>query len=847
MTDTHWPSGNTELADLIRAFDWAASPLGPAATWSPTLKTAVDLVLQSPVPMVLLWGPDGIMIYNDAYSRFAGGRHPRLLGAKVLEGWAEVSDFNRRVMESGLSGNPLSFQEQHLVLHRHGEPEEVWLDLNYSPVVDPAGIPQGVLAIVIETTSRVLAGRQLQERARLAALGADVGVALTTTNPLPDILRQCTDAVVTHLDAAFARIWTLDPTGEFLELQASSGLYTHTNGGHARVPVGQFKIGLIARERAPHLTNDVLTDPRVGDREWARREGMIAFAGYPLIVDGSLTGVIALFARHSLGQDTLAALESIANSVALGIQRKRTEIALREARDAAESANRAKSDFLASMSHELRTPLNAIIGYSEMLEEEAQASGGGALLNDLRKIHSAGHHLLSLISDVLDLSKIEAGRMELYPETFDVGRVLQEVATTIQPLIAKNGNTLCLELAENLGEMHSDLTKLRQSLFNLLSNAAKFTHNGTITLRAARQDLDGADALQFTVSDTGTGIPAERLHRLFQPFTQLGRSSIEKQGGAGLGLALTKRFCEMMGGRIDVESASGKGSSFTILLPRHPELPQAISEAAPPVATALGANLAADRPLVLVVDDDPAARELMRRHLTREDVAAVFAASGEEAIRLARELRPRLVTLDVEMPGMDGWAVLHALKSDPELCDIPVIMATIVTERGIGFALGAADYLVKPITREKLTQVLRRHGCVNCLALVVEDDPESLALLTSILEKEGCEVAGASDGVEALAQLACRTPRIILLDLLMPNMDGFEFAAELRKREDWRRIPIVVVTAKDLTVEDRRRLNGQVRNIIYKAGSNRESLVGQIREMAAALLKSRESGALSPG
>lgn len=689
-------------------------------------------------------------------------------------------------------------------------------------------------AYIRDITERRRSENLLQERMRLAALQADVGVALTTAATFSEMLRKCTDAIVEHLQAAFARIWTVDGEGATLELQASSGLYTHINGGHARVPIGQFKIGLIAAERRPHLTNDVLTDPRVGDRNWAQREGMVAFAGYPLIVEDALIGVIGLFAKHELGPETLTALESIANSVALGIERKRAEAALREARDAAEAANRAKSDFLASMSHELRTPLNAIIGYSEMLQEEVEEIGEEAMLKDLNKIHSAGRHLLGLINDILDLSKIEAGRMELFPEAFPVEAAVRDVAGAVEPLVAKNSNELRVEIEPDIGEMYTDLTKTRQILFNLLSNAAKFTANGKITLRVER-DNTAVDAVRFTVTDTGNGIPKERLGQLFQPFTQLHNPRRVNQAGTGLGLAITKRFCEMMGGSITVQTAVGAGSTFSVLLPRsirrdeeHPE-------------NAAATSVPGGKSIVLVIDDDPAARELMRRYLAREDVTPVLASGGEEGLRLARQLRPQLITLDVVMPGMDGWSVLQALKSDPELSGIPVIMTTIVAEQGLGYALGAADYLLKPIAKDKLHEVLRRHDCFAAgrRVLLVEDDADSRSLLSAVLGKQGCQVTAVADGLQALHTMSASRPDVILLDLLMPNMDGFAFIAELQTRDDWRTIPVVVVTAKDLTVEDRRRLNGRVIEVLQKGGNSEETLLKQIQELTTRLLSRR--------
>ncbi len=502
-------------------------------------------------------------------------------------------------------------------------------------------------------------------------------------------------------------------------------------------------------------------------------------------------------------------------------------VELEKAKLAADAANSAKSSFLANMSHELRTPLNAIIGYSEMLEEEAPEIGAQSMIPDLQKIHGSAKHQLALINDILDLSKIEAGKMTLFLEEFDVAKLVREVAATVQPLVAKNGNRLVVECPADLGVMRADLTKVRQTLFNLISNAAKFTEQGTITLAVRRTE---GSQLLFSVNDTGIGMTPEQMGRLFQAFTQADNSTSRKYGGTGLGLAISRKFAQMMGGDLQVSSEPGQGSTFTLVLP-------ATVIDAEPVAAGKAADRAdkgpANAPVVLVIDDDPVISELMTRSLVKDGYRVESASSGQQGLELARKLKPAIITLDVIMPGMDGWSVLAALKADPALVDIPVVILTMVDDKNLGFALGASDYLSKPIDWQRLAISLARHrkDVANPLVLVVEDDPSTSDMLARNLQKEGWRTAIASNGRLGLTEVAKAIPQLILLDLMMPEMDGFEFLAELRKRPGCERIPVVVITAKDLTPEDRRRLNGQVTRILQKTATTREEMLTEVRAL----------------
>ena len=532
--------------------------------------------------------------------------------------------------------------------------------------------------------------------------------------------------------------------------------------------------------------------------------------------------------------------EFLSNAVSRMMESEREKAeALARASAAAEEANRAKSTFLANMSHELRTPLNAVIGYSEMLIEDAEDLGQEDFIPDLEKIKAAGKHLLALINEVLDLSKIEAGKMELYLEDFDVHAMVKDVTSTIQPLIDKNANELAVNCPPQIGIMHADLTKVRQALFNLLSNAAKFTEKGTITLSVEEKTEQGRSALYFSVKDTGIGMTREQLGRLFQAFSQAEASTSRKYGGTGLGLVISKRFSQMMGGDIDVASQYGSGTTFTVRLPRRVGRGDVPGEAASGLSEEPTAVEEGPAGLILVIDDDEDTRDLMGRFLGKEGYRVETANGGEVGIEMAASLKPDVITLDVMMPEMDGWTVLSRLKADPDLQSIPVIMLTMVNDQNLGFTLGASDFLTKPIDRDSLIKVLakyRKDADSQPAVLVVEDDRATRQMTRRALEKEGWRVTEAAHGKVALERLTRERPALILLDLIMPEMDGFQFITEMRKREAWRSIPIVVITAKDLTQEDRRKLSGSVEKVLQKGAYSKDELLNKVRELVSAEL-----------
>ncbi|MEQ8461535.1 MAG: response regulator [Sandaracinaceae bacterium] len=506
---------------------------------------------------------------------------------------------------------------------------------------------------------------------------------------------------------------------------------------------------------------------------------------------------------------------------------------LAKARDEAVAANRAKSAFLANMSHELRTPLNAIIGYSEMILEDNDALDA-QLRADVGKVEKAGRHLLSLINDVLDLSKVEAGKMGLFRETVGVSTLVADIADTVAPLAQQSGNVFTATCSEDVGDLHTDVVKLRQILFNLLSNAFKFTSNGNVSLHVTRQA--GIGRLVFEVADDGIGMTPEVITQIFTPFAQGDASTTRRFGGTGLGLALTRRFCELLGGEIAVHSREGEGSRFSFWLPESAE-PQRVA-ASPREAIQSESR----EPVVLVVDDDEAMHDLMARHLSGSGLRVVATADPAQAIPLARAVAPVMITLDVLMPRKDGWSVLSELKQDRDLQHIPVVLLSIVDERGFGFALGAADYLVKPVARERLLETVRRHAVSADAkrALIVEDEEATRALMTRALRRDGWSVSEASNGREALSCFAEVAPSVILLDLMMPEMDGFEFLGALREEPAGADIPVVVVTAKDLTEEEVAFFRGRAQAVLRKSIHDREKLVSEVKRQVDRVLSARE-------
>ncbi len=578
----------------------------------------------------------------------------------------------------------------------------------------------------------------------------------------------------------------------------------------------------IAKEALPIITAQYKESVR-------KKQGIVRnLEGVNVRKDGSVFPVVSNITRlwDTKGNHTgnIAVVRDIT-------ERKRLELKLLEKNNQLVATSQAKSEFLASMSHELRTPLNAVIGFSELLLDGAPGEINDEQRECISDILESGEHLLNLINNVLDLSKIEAGMIELKLETLNLHGIINSVVQTMKPILSKNGHEIRVSIGEGLPQVHADKSRLRQILLNLLSNANKFTPPaGKLRIEVRRE----GDRCQVSVIDNGIGIKKEDQERIFQVFTQAETLSNGKKEGTGLGLSLTRKFVEVMGGRIWVESEYGKGSKFTFTLPlageskpyleEKPEerLPEAVEP--PP--------LKREQKRILIVDDDRKARSLFQAWLKGEGYATFEATGGDEGIRKAKELLPAVVVLDVLMPDKDGWQVLQKLKSMPETRDIPVVIASVVEEEELGFSLGAADYFVKPIDKKRFLKRIAELGIARRgKVLVVDDNPADVRLVASILEAKGIGVTCAYSGEEGVRMAKESEPALIVLDILMPDLNGFEVMERLHSDKKTRDIPIIILTVKELTEKESKLLRKQTKTILQKAAFKQEDFLAQVKKV----------------
>jgi signal transduction histidine kinase/CheY-like chemotaxis protein len=586
-------------------------------------------------------------------------------------------------------------------------------------------------------------------------------------------------------------------------------------------PGTQTVIGKAVLERRTVHVPDVLADEDYWFPELQRRGGYRTLLGVPMMSDDVPIGAIAIWrtAVDPFTEKEIDVVETLAAHGAVAIVQVELVAQLEDKNRQLEVASRHKSEFLAQMSHELRTPLNAVIGFSEVLLERLFGELNEKQEEYLRDILGSGRHLLSLINDVLDVSRVEAGRMELELRDVDVRRVVEDALVLVREQAAERGQTVAVDVDPDVPQARGDARRIKQVVANLLGNAVKFTpEGGRIVVGARRVD----DTVQVFVSDNGIGVAAGDQERIFEAFSQARAGPQPKTEGTGLGLTLSRQIVELHGGRLWLESRAGEGSTFTFSLPTRPgtTTPAAAAPERP------GFDTRADARTVLLVEDDEHSIELLSLYLQDSGFGGVVARSGEEGLTLARRLRPQGIVLDILLPGLDGWEFLARSKVDPAIAEIPVIIVSMVDERGRGLALGAADYLVKPIARGDLLGALSRvTGASQATVLTIDDDPMALELANAVLEPAGYIVLTARTGGEGVALARSAQPDVILLDLVMPEVDGFAVVEQLRADPRTSSIPIVVLTSKTLTTEDERRLRGRIASLAQKGELDRHALL----------------------
>ena len=817
-------------------------------------------LVESANAIILEWDTTGRILFLNKFGReFFGFTEAEVLGRNVVGTIVPEMDTTGQDLEGLIADMCLHPEryEQNENENIKKNRERVWISWANKALLDGEGNPVGVLSIGNDVTARRQAEEKLRRQNEYLAGLHEVALGLISRLDIDELLEDLLTRAKQLLNASQGIVYLREPEDEEMILKVALGMSSIRLG--RRIKMGEGLTGTVWQTGQPLAVKDYdHYHNRLGDLPQSQIGAMVCvpLAHTSLIAEASqdnlpsaqVIGVLGLAyepgSAQTFSQEEIDLLGRFGQLASIALDNARLYAAAQQAKETAEAANKSKSMFLTNMSHELRTPLNAIIGYSEMLIEDMAELAKQEITLDIKKIQASGRHLLTLINDILDLSKIEAGKVDLFLEKFNIFDMIEDVVMTISPLVQKNHNTLEIQCDPEIGTMRADLTKVRQVLFNLLSNASKFTENGCINLTVETQILNPTKPglaepwLIFEVRDTGIGMTPNQIEHLFRAFSQADPSTTRKYGGTGLGLAISKHFCQMMGGDIVVESEFGVGSIFTISLPAEVSSPSSRPKSEP--ITVVKLESVGQIGPILVIDDDPSVGKMIDRFLTKEGFQVTVAQGGEEGLRLAALIQPVAIVLDVLMPGMDGWAVLSHLKADSQLADIPVILSTIVEDQDLGYTLGAVDYLTKPIEREQLARLLGKYVTRQpARLLVVEDDATSREVLRRTMDKEGWIIAEAENGQVALELINKTPPDLILLDLMMPHMDGFSFMHQLRQHQTGQAIPVIVVTAKDLTQEDRLQLTDSVVKILQKGTYRREDLLGHVRELIDTSLRLR--------
>ena len=675
-------------------------------------------------------------------------------------------------------------------------------------------------ARLFDETQRLL--KETEARAaELSTINA-VSSALVAENELESIIKIVGDQMRRIFEANVVYIALLDQETEMINFPYEYG------EEFPPMKLGEGLTSKIIQSGEPLLINRDVEGRRKAMGATLVGQQASSYLGVPIFGGGQVIGVISVQNLSKEGrfkEDDVRLLNTIAANVGAAIRNAQLLSETRQARKMAEEATRAKSAFLANMSHELRTPLNAIIGFTRIVRRKGAELLPSKQLDNLDKVLTSSDHLLGLINTVLDIAKIEAGRMDVQTSNFEIKPTIELVGMTVQPLIRSTDVKLVSEVAENIPLLHTDHDKLKQILLNLLSNAAKFTHKGSITIQAKAENGN----LVVEVKDTGIGISPEALDLIFEEFQQADSSTTRQYGGTGLGLAISRSMARLLGGDLFAASQTGVGSTFTLVVPLNYGKQTSIAASSPVNAESHQEPSLRDKS-ILVIDDHPHAVALLREILEEAGYQVLEASNGVQGLQMAQEHIPMAITLDIMMPNKDGWQVLYALKNDSQTRDIPVVLVTVVDQKALGYQLGASDYLVKPLNADDLLASLSRIGCreQKSRLLVVDDDPNIHEMVAQLLEGSSYQIQAVSDGAKAVAVAQTDPPDIILLDLLMPHMDGFSVIEELRQHPKTSGIPIVILTAKSLSAAEENSLKQRIFTVIQKQGLQGEALLETI-------------------